>query len=111
MGVIHRRSVEAPDEQSAFPDGSRADIVYIGDSMVVRSTMLPGWSWEKYIGPMVDSDSCPMYHREFVLSGRISYVMDDGKETIGEPGDYLVIEPGHLASVLGDDACVTIDWE
>ena len=111
MGTIHKRSVNTPDEKADFPDGSRADIAYIGDSMVVRSTMLPGWSWEKYVKPMVDSDTCPMHHREFVLSGRIRYVMEDGAETIGEAGDYLVIEPGHLATVLGHEPCVTLDWE
>ena len=111
MGTVHQRSLDKPDETSEFPDGSRADFVYIGDTMVVRSTMLPGWSWEKYVKPMVDSDSCPMFHREFVLSGSIRYVMEDGSETIGEPGDYLVIEPGHLANVIGHVPCVTIDWE
>ena len=45
-----------------------------------------------------------------IISGRISYVMDDGTEMIGQPGDYLEISPGHLARVLGDEPCVTIDW-
>jgi hypothetical protein len=111
MGTVHQRSVETPDETSDFPDGSRADFVYIGDTMVVRSTMLPGWSWEKYVKPMVDSDTCPMFHHEYVLSGRIRYVMEDGSQTLAKAGDYLVIEPGHLATVVGDEPCVTIDWE
>ena len=29
---------------------------------------------------------------------------------IGQAGDYLEIAPGHLAWVLGDEPCVTIDW-
>ena len=42
--------------------------------------------------------------------GRIRYVMEDGTEVIGEPGDHLLIEPGHLAEVMGDEVCVLIDW-
>jgi hypothetical protein len=36
--------------------------------------------------------------------------MLDGTETVGQPGDYLVIEPGHMAEVVGDEPCVLIDW-
>jgi hypothetical protein len=40
------------------------------------------------------------------------YPSDDGSRTevIGQAGDYLEISPGHLAWVLGDEPCVTIDW-
>jgi quercetin dioxygenase-like cupin family protein len=36
--------------------------------------------------------------------------MADGTEEIGTPGDYLFIQPGHRAWVLGDETCVLIDW-
>ena len=47
---------------------------------------------------------------EYVQEARIRYLMDDGTEVIGQAGDYLEISPGHLAWVLGDEPCVTIDW-
>jgi hypothetical protein len=25
-------------------------------------------------------------------------------------GDHLVIEPGHIGEVIGDETCVLIDW-
>jgi hypothetical protein len=110
MTGIQRRSFDTPDEAYPSDDGSRTDIVQIGDNMVMRSVMQPGWSWEQYVKPMAEEDSCPMEHREVIVSGRIRYRMDDGSEVIGEAGDYLEISPGHLAWVLGDEPCVTIDW-
>ena len=110
MPAIERRSFDHPDEVFSSDDGSRTDLVQIGDSVVMRSVMQPGWSWEQYVKPMAEEDSCPMEHREVILSGRIRYLMDDGGEVIGEAGDYLEIPPGHLAWVLGDEPCVTIDW-
>jgi uncharacterized cupin superfamily protein len=44
------------------------------------------------------------------VSGRIRYLADDGSEVFGEPGDFLFIEPGHRAWVVGDETCVLIDW-
>lgn len=110
MAGIERRSFEDPDEVYPSDDGSTTQIVQVGDNMVMRSVMQPGWSWEQYVKPMAEEDSCPMEHREVILSGRIRYKMDDGSELIGVAGDYLEISPGHLAWVLGDEPCVTIDW-
>ena len=53
---------------------------------------------------------CPMFHREYVASGRIAYHLSDGTTVEAKAGDYLVIEPGHAAEVLGDEECVLIDW-
>ncbi len=35
--------------------------------------------------------------------------LDDGTELTIEPGDVVLIEPGHDAWTLGDEACVLID--
>ena len=51
-----------------------------------------------------------MTHREYVVAGRIRYLMTDGTDEIGEPGNYLFIQPGHRAWVIGDETCVLIDW-
>lgn len=110
MAGIERRSFNEPDEVYPSDDGSRTDMVQIGENFVMRSVMQPGWSWEQYVRPMVDDDTCPMEHREVILSGRIRYRMQDGSEVIGQAGDYLEISPGHLAWVIGDEPCVTIDW-
>ena len=94
MAGIERRSFNEPDEVFPSDDGSRTEMVQIGENFVMRSVLQPGWSWEQFVGPMVDDDTCPMEHRE----------------VIGQAGDYLEISPGHLAWVIGDEPCVTIDW-
>ena len=108
-GIV-RRSFDQPDETYPSDDGSMTRIVQVGDNFVMHSVMQPGWSWEQYVKPMAQEDSCPMHHREYVMSGRIRYRMDDGTEMVAQAGDYLEIQPGHLAWVVGDERCVTIDW-
>ncbi len=108
-GIV-QRTFEQPDESYPSDDGSVTKIVNVGDNMVMHSVMQPGWSWEEFVKPTAGEDSCPMDHREYILSGRIRYRMDDGTEVIGQAGDYLEIQPGHLAWVIGDEPCVTIDW-
>ena len=44
------------------------------------------------------------------MAGQIRYLMTDGTEEVGSPGDFLFIEPGHRAWVVGDETCVLIDW-
>lgn len=110
MAGITRRTFDQPDESFQTADGSQTDVVQVGDFFITRSVMRPGWSWEEFIGPDAGEPSCPMEHREYIVAGRIRYKMDDGTEVIGQAGDYLEIEPGHLAWVLGDEPCVTIDW-
>jgi len=110
MAGIVRRSFDEPDEAYPSDDGSTTTVVAVGDSYVMRSVMQPGWSWERYVKPMVEEDSCPMHHREYVVSGTIRYLMDDGTELVAHAGDYLEIQPGHLAWVVGDDPCMTVDW-
>ena len=112
MAGIERRSFNEPDEVYPSDDGSRTEIVQIGDNFVMRSVMQPGWSWDEYVKPMMEEgeETCPMEHREVIVSGRIRYRMLDGSEVIGQAGDYLEISPGHLAWVIGDEPCVTIDW-
>jgi hypothetical protein len=36
--------------------------------------------------------------------------MDDGEEADLGPGDILMIPPGHDAWVVGDEACVVLDF-
>ena len=46
-----------------------------------------------------------MTHREYVVSGRIRCLTDEGTEAVGAPGDFLFISPGHRAWVVGDETC------
>jgi mannose-6-phosphate isomerase-like protein (cupin superfamily) len=49
-------------------------------------------------------------HLIYVLSGHQKVVMDDGSELDIGPGDLVAIPPGHDGWVVGDDACVALDF-
>ena len=56
------------------------------------------------------TDSCQAPHTQYVVSGRVKVVMDDGiKEEYG-PGDAAVIPSGHNAWVVGNEPVVAIDF-
>jgi hypothetical protein len=46
----------------------------------------------------------------YCISGRMKVVMDDGEEQEFGPGDFMICPPGHDAWIVGDEACVFIDW-
>jgi hypothetical protein len=110
MAGIVRKSLERPDAALEFVHG-RAVAVQVGDEMIWRSELGPGWNWDQDLEPYAGgAKSCPLTHREYVIQGRIRYLMEDGTEEIASTGDFLVIQPGHRAWVLGDETCVLIDW-
>jgi len=110
MAGIVKKDMAKPDEVYEFVHG-RSLVVRVGEDEVWRSELGPGWNWDEDLEPYAEgATSCPMTHREYVVAGRIRYLMTDGTEEIGEPGNYLFIQPGHRAWVLGDETCVLIDW-
>ena len=74
-------------------------------------TLQPGWKWSECIKPVVGGDSCQARHVGAVVSGRMHIVHDDGTESDAGPGDAYVIEPGHDAWVVGDEALVGYEFE
>jgi hypothetical protein len=36
--------------------------------------------------------------------------MADGSAVEATTGDHLLVDPGHLAEVVGDETCVLLDW-
>ncbi|HWH37707.1 MAG TPA: hypothetical protein VNT28_08025 [Candidatus Limnocylindrales bacterium] len=108
--AVHVKSLDAPEATEEYDGDGVAEAVQIGDSVVWRSRLRPGWSWERNAKPRVGADFCPAWHREYVVAGRILYRLEDGSSVEGKAGDYLVIEPGHAAEVLGDEECVLLDW-
>jgi mannose-6-phosphate isomerase-like protein (cupin superfamily) len=110
MASIIRKRFGEPEDTIDYDHGSAAAVM-LGDEVVWRSELEPGWSWDGDIKPMADGlSACPMTHREAVVSGSIRYLMDDGTEVVAKAGDMLFIPPGHRGWVLGDEPCVLIDW-
>ena len=108
MAGVVVKSLESPDEVAEFGARGIGHVVEAGDAFLVRSVLQPGWSWDEDMNP--GGDSCPMSHREYILSGRIRYEMDDGTSAEAGAGDFIVIEPGHRGAVVGDVPCVMLDF-
>jgi hypothetical protein len=111
--AVEVKRFDEPDDTWAFGDKGRSEIVRVRDVMVVRSVLAPGWSWLEHIKPMAEGlESCPLRHREYVVAGRIRYEMAESGDAVeAGAGSYLDIQPGHWASVVGDETCVLVDWD
>jgi hypothetical protein len=103
------KSFSNPDEVRTFEKG-KVEIVNLGNVVMGRATLEPGWSWSKCVKPLVNTNSCQAPHTSCIISGRMTVRMDDGTEIEGGPGDTAVILPGHDAWVVGDEPCISIDF-
>jgi mannose-6-phosphate isomerase-like protein (cupin superfamily) len=97
-----------PDETRKFSNG-KMEIANLGDAVIARITVEPGWKWSKDVKPIVNTNSCQMTHTGYTISGRMRIRMDDGTEQEFGPGDATYVPPGHDAWVVGNEPFVAID--
>ena len=107
--IIKKNLNSAPDETRKFEKG-KVDIATFSDVTIGRAKFEPGWSWEKCVKPIAKTKSCEAPHTQYVVSGKMKVVMDDGTEEEFGPGDVGIVPPGHNAWVVGDEKCVVIDF-
>jgi class 3 adenylate cyclase len=110
MRVISSKSFDQPDEFLSRPKVVKRSVT-VGKTYVARTEYEPGWRWSREMKPTADTSSCRHHHRGVVLSGRLHVVSDAGGERIMAPGDAFDIPPGHDAWTLGDEPCVTIEFQ
>jgi quercetin dioxygenase-like cupin family protein len=110
MVVLDAKTFDKPDETRSFASHGRMEIVKVGGLTVGRGTYEPGWRWSEHVKPLAGTDACEASHAGYILSGRMVIRMSDGTESEAGPGAVVVIEPGHDAWVVGDEACVFVDF-
>lgn len=110
MGGIESRAFDSPDE-TRTPEKTQVAVVHMGGATAARMTLQPGWKWSECIKPVAGTDSCQMRHVGLVQSGNLHVKHEDGTELELGPGDAYVIEPGHDAWVVGDEAFVGYEFE
>ena len=87
MAKMQKKNLNtSPDETRTFENG-KIELANLGDVTIGRAIFQPGWSWEKCVKPIVKTDSCQVPHTQYIISGRIKVVMDDGEEEEFGPGD------------------------
>ncbi|NUO58615.1 MAG: cupin domain-containing protein [Hamadaea sp.] len=110
MNTIEVKSFEKPDETRMFEGNGMADIVMLGDKPVARGTFEPGWKWSLNVKPLAGTELCEVQHLIYLLQGRMRVHMKDGSEQEITPGEVAFIRPGHDAEVVGDEACIALDF-
>ena len=110
MASMEVKNYDSPDETRSFEGKGQAEILNIAGQVVGKATFEPGWKWSENVKPIAQTDSCQVSHLGYILSGRMQVRMDDGSEAEVGPGDVMAIPPGHDAEVVGDEACVTLDF-
>jgi len=112
MAGMIRKSLNTPEETRQFNDGKgKLELVNVASGPVGRATFEPGWKWSLHVKPISKTESCQASHLGYYVSGRMHVRMDDGEELEFGPGDFAIIPPGHDAWIVGDEACVVIDWQ
>ena len=108
--AVEVKNFDPPDETRPFEGNGQAKAVTLAGHTVLEGTFEPGWKWSENVKPIAGTDSCEAPHLIYCFSGRMKVVHNDGSEGEVGPGDVCVIEPGHDAWVVGDEAFHGIDF-
>ena len=103
------RSFSEPDETLTITKGSAAT-VRIGELVVGRLVLEPGYRYSEHTGPTAGTASCQFHHIGLGISGAARFRMGDGTEFDVRAGDVFDIPPGHDTWVLGDQPAVSFIW-
>lgn len=110
MQKAERKNFARPDEVREFPKG-RLEILKLGDAAIGRAIFQPGWRWSTSMQPLAKTKSCEQAHFSYHVAGVLMVKMDDGTEVECRPGDISVLPSGHDAWVVGNEACVVVDFQ
>lgn len=110
MASAEVKSFDRPEESRPFEGKGKADVVTIDGRSVGRATFEPGWKWSVNVKPIMKTDSCEGDHLGYCLQGRLRVRMNDGTTVEFGAGDAFHIPPGHDAEVVGNEACVAVDF-
>jgi mannose-6-phosphate isomerase-like protein (cupin superfamily) len=111
MAKMQKKNLDtSPDETQTFEDG-KMELAKFDKVTIGRVLLQPGWSWEKSVKPIVNTDTCQSSpHSQYIISGRIKVVLDNGTEEELGPGDVAMIPSGHKTWVVGNEPVVGIDF-
>jgi quercetin dioxygenase-like cupin family protein len=108
--VAEAKSASQPDETRPFVDKGKVEVVHLSGGDAGLGTFEPGWRWSEHVKPLAGTDSCQVAHVGYVLQGRMNVAMDDGTNVEIAAGDFFTLPAGHDAWIVGDEACVMVDF-
>jgi hypothetical protein len=92
-------------------NGVQADIVKAGLGRIKRMIYPPGTRWDTHLKHLVSTDLCMHAHVGFLAQGHLQFRFSDGLIVDCIAPQVVVIEPGHDAWVVGDEAAVLIEFD
>jgi hypothetical protein len=107
--TAEHRDFKSPDEVRTFEKG-KLELLHIGDGVVGRLTLQPGWRWSEHVKSIAGTDWCEAPHFQYHVAGRLHVAMSDGTEFEAGPGMVTKLPPGHDGWVVGDEPVVLVDW-
>eukprot|EP00602_Paraphysomonas_sp_CaronLab_P003328 CAMPEP_0185021532 /NCGR_PEP_ID=MMETSP1103-20130426/4215_1 /TAXON_ID=36769 /ORGANISM="Paraphysomonas bandaiensis, Strain Caron Lab Isolate" /LENGTH=379 /DNA_ID=CAMNT_0027553107 /DNA_START=70 /DNA_END=1209 /DNA_ORIENTATION=- len=105
-----KKSFEAADSSKNFEKCALATLDLGAGISVTRATYQPGWKWSECIKPVAETDLCGKCHVGVCGSGVVHVVSGETEVDI-KADDGYVIPPNHDGWVVGEEACVTFDFE
>jgi len=89
--------------------GLLLDIGKAGGSRIKRIIYPPGFRWSTHMKPVVKTELCMHAHAGFLAQGQIHVQYEDGDTVELAAPQFVSVEPGHDAWVVGDEPCVIVE--
>ncbi|MFN8538358.1 MAG: cupin domain-containing protein [Thermomicrobiales bacterium] len=109
MMAYEQKDLGQPDEVREFPNG-RLELVNIGEGVVGRLVLEPGWRWSNDVKPIAGTELCEAPHFQYHVAGVLRVITADGTEFDAGPGEVTSLPSGHDAYVVGDEQVVIVDF-
>jgi hypothetical protein len=87
------------------------DIVRAANGRIKRLAYPPGFRWSTHLKPLVGTALCMHAHVGFLAQGHVRGAYADGCAFEFVAPQVVVVEPGHDAWVVGDEAAVLIQFD
>lgn len=91
--------------------GVTVDILRAANGRVKRVVYPPGFRWSTHMKPLVGTSLCMHAHVGFLARGHVRGQYGDGCGFEHAAPSVVVVEPGHDAWVVGDEAAVLIQFD
>ena len=85
------------------------EAVRAGNARVKRTIYPAGFTWETHMKPIVGTALCMHAHVGFLARGHVQIRFADGCTADFVAPQAVVIEPGHIGWVVGDEEAVLIE--
>ena len=98
-------------DETRTPEKTTIEIVRMGGVAASRMRLEPGWRWSECVKPIAGGELCQAHHVGLLHTGTMGVRHADGTEQEIHAGQAYVIEPGHDAWVVGDEAVLGFEFD